>query len=57
MVAKLVDDGLLARKGDHVSLTMRGRMLSNEVFAEFIGIPASTVIAEDGPKDLALLTR
>jgi oxygen-independent coproporphyrinogen-3 oxidase len=52
VVAKLVEDGLLARKGDSVALTMRGRMLSNEVFAEFLG-----VIAQDEAPDLPLLTR
>jgi oxygen-independent coproporphyrinogen-3 oxidase len=43
VVEGLVDDGLLAREGDCVALTMRGRMLSNEVFAEFLGVRASSV--------------
>ncbi len=51
VVAELVDDGLLVREGDRVALTMRGRMLSNEVFARFL-----CVKAPDG-MDLPLLTR
>jgi oxygen-independent coproporphyrinogen-3 oxidase len=43
VVAELVDDGLLVREGDRVALTMRGRMLSNEVFAEFLGVRAVSV--------------
>jgi oxygen-independent coproporphyrinogen-3 oxidase len=57
VVTKLVDDGLLVREDDRVSLTMRGRMLSNEVFAEFIGIPVFGVIAQNESSDLPLLTR
>ena len=57
VVMKLVNDGLLRREGDRVALTMRGRMLSNEVFAEFIGIPVFGVIARDESSDLPLLTR
>jgi oxygen-independent coproporphyrinogen-3 oxidase len=57
VVTKLVDDGLLVREDDRVALTMRGRMLSNEVFAEFIGIPVFGVIAQNESSDLPLLTR
>jgi oxygen-independent coproporphyrinogen III oxidase len=57
VVTKLVDDGLLRREGDRVALTLRGRMLSNEVFAEFIGIPVFGVIAQNESSDLPLLTR
>jgi oxygen-independent coproporphyrinogen-3 oxidase len=35
-VAELVDDGFMERSGDFVSLTSRGRLLSNEVFERFI---------------------
>ncbi len=35
-VAELVNDGLLERTEDFVRLTLRGRMLSNEVFERFI---------------------
>ncbi len=51
VVAELVDDGLLVREGDRVALTMRGRMLSNEVFARFLGVRAPDEM------DLPLLTR
>ena len=47
VVSETGEDGLLRREGDRVALTMRGRMLSNEVFAEFIGIPVFGVIARD----------
>jgi oxygen-independent coproporphyrinogen-3 oxidase len=44
IIAELVADGLLLRHGDRVALTMRGRMLSNEVFGHFLGvIPADGV--------------
>jgi oxygen-independent coproporphyrinogen III oxidase len=43
IIAELVADGLLLRHGDRVALTMRGRMLSNEVFGRFLG-----VISADG---------
>lgn len=36
IVADFVADGLLAREGDVIRLTRRGRLLSNEVFAGFI---------------------
>jgi oxygen-independent coproporphyrinogen-3 oxidase len=51
VVAELSDDGLLAREGDRVALTMRGRMLSNEVFARFLGVKAPVEM------DLPLSTR
>jgi oxygen-independent coproporphyrinogen-3 oxidase len=35
-VEQFVDDGLIERDGNHLRLTSRGIMLSNEVFAEFI---------------------
>ena len=37
IVAELIEAGLLDRAGDRVSLTSRGRLLSNEVFAQFLG--------------------
>jgi hypothetical protein len=39
------------RKGDRVALTMRGRMLSNEVFARFLNVRAPDEM------DSPLLTR
>jgi len=38
VIAELAADGLLVRNGDRVALTMRGRMLSNEVFGRFLGV-------------------
>jgi oxygen-independent coproporphyrinogen III oxidase len=51
VVEELAADGLLARAGDRVALTMRGRMLSNEVFARFLGVNAPDEM------NLPLLTR
>lgn len=39
-ISTLVDEGLLVRSGDNISLTPRGRLLSNEVFARFIKGPS-----------------
>jgi oxygen-independent coproporphyrinogen-3 oxidase len=36
VINELVSSGLLTRAGDHVRLTARGRLLSNEVFERFI---------------------
>jgi oxygen-independent coproporphyrinogen-3 oxidase len=44
VVAELVEDGLLARDSDRVALTMRGRMLSNEVFGKFLGVTESPLL-------------
>jgi oxygen-independent coproporphyrinogen-3 oxidase len=44
-----VADGLLAHDGEHVALTMRGRMLSNEVFGRFLGVAAAGVILAELP--------
>jgi oxygen-independent coproporphyrinogen-3 oxidase len=40
VLAQLAEDGLICRteRGDRVALTERGRMLSNEVFANFLGL-------------------
>lgn len=47
VISGLVADGLLARESDRVALTMRGRMLSNEVFGSFLGVGApKTILAE-----------
>jgi len=35
-----IRDGLLETEGPALRLTSRGVLLSNEVFAEFVGIPA-----------------
>jgi putative oxygen-independent coproporphyrinogen III oxidase len=41
VIAELIADGLMAREAERVALTMRGRMLSNEVFGRFLGITSS----------------
>jgi oxygen-independent coproporphyrinogen-3 oxidase len=41
-VERLVDDGLLVADGARVRLTARGRLLSNEVFQEFLEPVAAT---------------
>jgi oxygen-independent coproporphyrinogen-3 oxidase len=46
VIDDLVADGLLLCKGERVALTMRGRMLSNEVFARFLGVAAEISAAE-----------
>jgi oxygen-independent coproporphyrinogen III oxidase len=40
VVGRLVEDGLLESDGGTVRLTDRGRMLSNDVFQEFLGLDA-----------------
>jgi len=39
-IHQFIQDGLLEAAGSRVRLTPRGVMLSNEVFAEFVGAPA-----------------
>jgi len=42
VITELISDGLLHRTGDSVSLTARGRLLSNEVFQAFLApVPLS----------------
>ncbi|MGD0734105.1 MAG: radical SAM family heme chaperone HemW [Terracidiphilus sp.] len=38
VVERLADDGLLTSDGTRVCLTARGRLLSNDVFQEFLGV-------------------
>lgn len=38
-IAELIQDGLLERLADSIRLTPRGRLLSNEVFQRFLGVP------------------
>ena len=40
VIEDLVKDGLLAKTENHLRLTMRGRMLSNEVFQRFLAVEA-----------------
>ena len=37
-VGRLVDDGLLASDGKTIRLTVQGRLLSNDVFQQFLGL-------------------
>jgi oxygen-independent coproporphyrinogen-3 oxidase len=39
-VGRLVEDGLLSSDGRTVRLTARGRLISNDVFQEFLGLEA-----------------
>jgi oxygen-independent coproporphyrinogen-3 oxidase len=41
-VERLVADGLLTFDRERVRLTARGRLISNDVFQEFVGLAAST---------------
>jgi oxygen-independent coproporphyrinogen-3 oxidase len=41
-VERLVDDGLLIADGERVRLTSRGRLLSNDVFQEFLELEVAT---------------
>jgi oxygen-independent coproporphyrinogen III oxidase len=40
-ISELVADGLLQNSDDFIRLTQRGRLLSNEVFQQFISLPAA----------------
>jgi oxygen-independent coproporphyrinogen-3 oxidase len=37
-VRRMAEDGLLLWNGQRVQLTARGRLLSNDVFQEFLGV-------------------
>jgi putative oxygen-independent coproporphyrinogen III oxidase len=41
VIAELASDGLIEYYGDRVRLTLRGRLLSNDVFERFLAEPAS----------------
>ena len=41
VLTELAADGLLIRADNQVALTLRGRMLSNEVFGRFLGVASS----------------
>ena len=41
-VERLVNDGLLTFDGERVRLTARGRLISNEVFQEFLTAVSAT---------------
>jgi oxygen-independent coproporphyrinogen-3 oxidase len=40
-ISELVEDGLMEKDGDVIRLTVRGRLLSNEVFERFISLSES----------------
>ncbi|HTK94754.1 MAG TPA: hypothetical protein VL382_03885, partial [Terriglobales bacterium] len=42
---ELVHDAMLARDGTRLRLTDRGRLISNEVFERFLGLPAASADA------------
>jgi oxygen-independent coproporphyrinogen-3 oxidase len=46
-IGELLADGLLMRDHEHVVLTMRGRMLSNEVFGRFLGVTRDGILSAD----------
>jgi oxygen-independent coproporphyrinogen-3 oxidase len=46
-VKRLVEDGLLAFDGERVRLTPRGRLISNDVFQEFLELDAMQVSNEE----------
>lgn len=48
VISELLSAGLLAKKGSRICLTPRGRLLSNEVFARFIG--ASETLIQHGER-------
>jgi coproporphyrinogen III oxidase-like Fe-S oxidoreductase len=37
----MAGDGLLICESDHIKLTQRGQILSNEVFERFLGVQAT----------------
>jgi oxygen-independent coproporphyrinogen-3 oxidase len=55
-IADLIADGLLQREAERVALTLRGRMLSNEVFGRFLGVATAETILPQRV-ELPLLTR
>jgi oxygen-independent coproporphyrinogen-3 oxidase len=44
VVERLVGDGLVLSDGDRVCLTARGRMMSNDVFQEFLGVTDAVAV-------------
>jgi oxygen-independent coproporphyrinogen-3 oxidase len=45
-VGQLLTDGLLTSDGQHVRLTARGRLISNNVFQEFLGLKVCAIEAQ-----------
>jgi oxygen-independent coproporphyrinogen-3 oxidase len=46
-IGELLADRLLMRNRERVALTMRGRMLSNEVFGSFLGVARDAIISAE----------
>jgi oxygen-independent coproporphyrinogen-3 oxidase len=44
---RLAEDGLLTIRAGKVALTARGRLISNDVFAEFVGISRESNLEDD----------
>lgn len=55
VVERLAHDGLLVADGKRVSLTARGRLISNDVFQEFLGLNAEFDVEEDEEQHADLL--
>jgi len=49
-VGRIAEDGLVTSDGKTVRLTARGRMISNDVFQEFLGLDAEEVEADSSPR-------
>ncbi|MGA2249424.1 radical SAM family heme chaperone HemW [Terracidiphilus sp.] len=54
---RLAQDGLLTTDGDHIRLTPRGRLLSNDVFQEFLSLDADESEAQPPVFESALESR
>jgi oxygen-independent coproporphyrinogen III oxidase len=54
---RLTQDGLLITEGDHIRLTPRGRLLSNDVFQEFLSNDSEEVEAQPPVFESALESR
>ncbi|MGD0732404.1 MAG: radical SAM family heme chaperone HemW [Terracidiphilus sp.] len=48
VVGRLAEDGLVSSDGRTVGLTERGRLLSNDVFQEFLGLEEEACVKVDG---------
>lgn len=56
-IERLQHDGLLLREGDSVRLTPHGRLLSNDVFAEFLGLREEGDHRSESPRESLLALR
>jgi hypothetical protein len=51
-IARLVDQGLLTSDGKTVHLTAQGRLLSNDVFQQFLGLDSNQNPGQNSDHDL-----